>query len=154
MKVASIFNKVLYILFCILIITFICANLFVSCFISQYILKHFGFQFIFYSLFSIFIILSIITIIFLKNLTLRLKFAITISCFIFFSTLCNLPAIKEISNIKNCYKTGICAKGLKATTKDNINFIINKENCEKYNYIWNNLKQTCDLRSEKLNKTK
>ena len=154
MKIISITNKLLYLLLCILIIVFICSNLFVSCFISQHILKHFGIQFIFYSLFSVFIILSIITVIFLKNLTLRLKFVITILCFIFFTALCNLPAIKKISNIKNCYKTGICAKGLKATTKDNINFVINKENCEKYNYIWNNLKQTCDLRSEKLNKSK
>lgn len=154
MNTLNIFKKILYLLFCILLIIFICSNLFISCFISQHVLKHFGFQFILYAIFSIFIILSIITVIFLKNLTLRLKIVITLICSLLFLFLCNLPTMKKINNIKNCYKTGICAKGLNATTKDNINFVINKENCEKYNYNWNNLKQTCDLRSEKLNKSK
>ena len=154
MKIIHYFSKFLYLLFCILIILFICTNLFVLCFISQHIVKSFDFQLIFYFLLSVTIILVLISAIFSKKLSFRFKIFISMICFLTFIIFGNLPTIKKINDIKICYKTGICAKGLTATTKDNINFLINKGNCKKYNYTWNTLRQTCDLRSEKLNKTK
>ncbi len=154
MKLFEILKKILYIILCILIIIYISSNMFIVCFIAQHILKHIDFQVLFYFLFSIILILTIILGIFIKKITLRQKIFLTIGCIILFIIFEKLPSVDKTFKIKHCYKTGICAQGLKATTKDNINFVINKENCEKYNYEWNSLKKTCDLRSDKLNKSK
>lgn len=145
---------ILYTLLCALVSFFILSKLFVTCFIAQHILKHFDFQIVLYIIISIILVFTIFTVLFFKNLPLRQKIITVISCFIVFIIFSCLPEIKKINDIKICYKTGICAQGLDAETKDNITFKINKENCEKYNYKWNKFKHTCDLRSERLNKTK
>jgi len=148
MKQLKFYTTTLYIILSILISIFILSKLFIICFIAQHILKHFEFQLIIYVIISIFLILMILTSIFLKNLYFRIKIIIVIFCFLLFIVFGNMPATKKINNIQQCYKTGICAQGLDATTKDNTTFKINKENCQKYNYKWNNFKHTCDLRSE------
>ena len=44
-----------------------------------------------------------------------------------------------------CLDTGVCVQGLKVNTEYGL-IIVNKENCIKYNWIWDNKSKTCRMK--------
>ena len=61
--------------------------------------------------------------------------------FLFFS---GINYYKSFSEIDFCLDTGICVENLELNTEIG-KIIINKENCLKYNWEWNEEKRFCKL---------
>jgi hypothetical protein len=59
-----------------------------------------------------------------------------------------LPVLFLISYLKDdkdfCLDTAICKEGLEINTEHG-RILVNKENCEKYNWIWDDENKMCDM---------
>jgi len=58
-----------------------------------------------------------------------------------------LPSVKRQHDIDCCLDVGICAEGLEINTEYG-RTKINKENCLKYNWKWNEARKDCNIRYE------
>ena len=92
-----------------------------------------------YNFISIVFILLIILNIFKK--IPKLNLLIIIILWIIFN---KLPFINQVFNKDTCLDTSICKEGLEINTEYGL-VKINKENCLKYNWFWNDKKKSCNL---------
>lgn len=56
-----------------------------------------------------------------------------------------MPEVKYNMDLDMCYDDGLCSENIQVKT-DYGKVLINKENCIKYNWKWNEKKHFCDLR--------
>jgi len=92
-----------------------------------------------YNFISIVFILLIILNIFKK--IPKLNLLIIIVLWIIFN---RLPFINQVFDKDTCLDTSICKEGLEINTEYGL-IKINKENCLKYGWIWNDKKKSCNL---------
>ena len=92
-----------------------------------------------YNFISIVFILLIILNIFKK--IPKLNLLIIIILWIIFN---KLPFINQVFNKDTCLDTSICKEGLEINTEYGL-VEINKENCLKYNWVWDDKKKSCNL---------
>ena len=78
----------------------------------------------------------------MKALKLILKIIIVLILLIYFIYLI-LIALIDIDK-DTCLDSSICKEGLEINTEYGL-VKINKENCLKYNWIWNDKKKSCNL---------
>lgn len=57
-----------------------------------------------------------------------------------------MPEVKYNMDLDMCYDDGLCSENLEINT-DYGKVLINKENCIKYNWKWNDEKHFCSLRN-------
>ena len=56
-----------------------------------------------------------------------------------------LPDVTAMYDNLTCIDTSVCKEGIIFQTDKNV-FIINEENCNKFNYFWDKKNRTCNLR--------
>ena len=75
----------------------------------------------------------------------RRKFLLIVVLIITLGSVINLFLAEYWFNDKDfCLDTGVCTEGLELNTEHG-RIKINKENCLKYNYKWNDERKTCNL---------
>lgn len=129
--------NLLKLLFCLFI------TLFVSYFAILVIISKFDLQILLYEIISIFTIVGIWAVSFVKvkNRTTIIYAIIFISWFVLLNT---LPSVKKQIDIDDCLDSGSCSEGLFINTEYG-KIEINKENCLKYNWTWNEERKYCQL---------
>lgn len=125
--------KVLFTLLKLLFCLFI--TLFVSYFALLIFVSKLDLQILLYEIISIFMIIGVWIVAFIKvkNRTVIIYALIFIFWFVFLNT---LPSVKKQIDIDGCLDSGDCAEGLFINTEYG-KIEINKENCLKYNWICN-----------------
>ena len=94
---------------------------------------------ILYNLISVFFVILIILNLFNKIPKLNIFLII-----IFWIIINRLPFINKVFYKDTCLDTSICKEGLEINTEYGL-IKINKENCLKYNWVWDNEKKSCNL---------
>ena len=145
------FFIVVYTIFKILICLFITAFLaygFMNVAIRSILgYESWNLQIIFYLLFTIFTLIALWVIPFIK-LKLIIKIIPLILLVFHFQLPQLLPSVMYQFEQSSCVEDGICAEGTKITRKGQ-KIIINKESCLKYGWEWHEDRKWCDIRSKK-----
>lgn len=104
----------------------------------------FDWQILLYEIFSIFTIIGIWIVAFAK-VKKRTAIIYALIFILWFGFLDLLPSVKKQLDIDDCLDSGTCAEGLFINTEYG-KVEINKENCLKYNWTWNEEQQYCKLK--------
>lgn len=104
----------------------------------------FDWQILLYEIFSIFTIIGIWIVAFAK-VKKRTAIIYALIFVLWFGFLDLLPSIKKQLDIDDCLDSETCAEGLFINTEYG-KVEINKENCLKYNWTWNEEQQYCKLK--------
>lgn len=97
-----------------------------------------------YEYFSIFMIFATWAIFFVNNNNVY-KF-LYLCLFVLFMNIQNIfPSVDNAFKVDLCFDNGYCYEGLKITTQHGT-VIINKENCIKYGWEWNEKRKMCKMR--------
>ena len=141
-RVVKFLYKVLFTLLKLLFCLFI--TIFVSYFAVLIIFYKLDLQILLYEIFSIFTIIGIWIVAFakVKNRTAIIYALIFI---LWFGFLDLLPSVKKQFDIDDCLDSGACAEGLFINTEYG-KIEITKENCQKYNWTWNEKRKYCKLK--------
>lgn len=108
-----------------------------------FILYKYSFQINFYIALNL-ILLVYTFLVFIK--TKRLNFIIYIVLWVMLILSSKvLPDVIAINDNLMCIDNSVCKEGEIIKTAQ-VEFIINRENCNKFNYYWNEKNKTCDLR--------
>lgn len=59
-----------------------------------------------------------------------------------------LPDIKKHYDVDICLDSGICSEGIEVNTEKG-KILVNKENCNKYKYEWNEIKKYCNTNKKR-----
>ena len=105
--------------------------------------EEFDLQILFYIIFSIFIIIYTWRIPFVKTKTIT-KLIFLVSFITYFYIPQILPSIDHQWDKAICAEVGVCKEGLKIITEHG-EIKINKENCLKYNWEWDEDRKSCFL---------
>ncbi len=141
--------KILYSVFCTICTLFIAYNIFIVFAHSFFNDNGFDFQIILYTILSMMLILGFWSLIFLKIkpifqvLIFLLLLGIQIN---YLKLVLLLPSVNKIFSMELCIDMGICPEGIKMKNDEGVLFEINKENCSKYGYKWNDERRDCNLR--------
>ena len=134
--------KVLFTLLKLLFCLFI--TIFVSYFAVLIIFYKLDLQILLYEIFSIFTIIGIWVVAFAK-VKKRTTIIYTLIFILWFGFLDLLPSAKKQLDIDDCLDSGSCAEGLFINTEYG-KIEITKENCQKYNWTWNEKIKYCKLK--------
>ncbi len=108
--------------------------------------ERYHYQAFLYVLASFFIIIGFLYIIFFKTEKhVKIIFCILILIHIF--VVAKLPKVKRAFAKDTCLDIGICKEGLEIRNAEGNIVKINKENCLKYNWSWNEERKSCDVRA-------
>ncbi len=108
-------------------------------------LNEWDWQILLYLISAIFTILGLWAIFFIKT-KIYIKLIYAILFILHFNLHSFLPSVMKQLDHNFCLDTGICAQGLKINTEHG-RIKINKENCLKYGWEWDEKRKWCDLRS-------
>jgi hypothetical protein len=106
--------------------------------------EEFDLQLFFYTIFSIFIIIGVWRIPFVKTKTIT-KLIFLVSFITYFYMPQMLPSVMKQFDYIFYSDTGLCSEGLKIKAKDEI-IEMNKENCLKNHWKWNEEGKWCNTR--------
>lgn len=134
--------KVLFTLLKLLFCLFI--TIFVSYFAVLIIFYKFDLQILLYEIFSIFTIIGIWIVAF-EKVKKRTAIIYALIFILWFGFLDMLPSVKKQLDIDDCLDSGSCAEGLFINTEYG-KIEITKENCQKYNWTWNEERKYCKLK--------
>lgn len=143
--------KILYSIFSAICTLFVAYNVFVVSAHSLFTDNGFDFQIIIYFILSFFLVIGLWSLIFvkikpiLKVVIFLLLLGIQVN-YLKLATL--LPSINKIFDMELCIDMGICPEGIKMKNDEGVLFEINKENCIKYDYQWNEQNRSCDMNSK------
>ncbi len=104
----------------------------------------FDWQILLYEIFSIFTIIGIWIVAFVK-VKKRTAIIYALIFILWFGFLDMLPSVKKQLDIDDCLDSGSCAEGLFINTEYG-KIEITKENCQKYNWTWNEERKYCKLK--------
>ncbi len=95
-----------------------------------------------FSMFSIAAIISLWLFAF-KKIKMWVQLIIFIIVAIYFYGSLQFPVVQKGIDVNMCMDMGVCAEGIKFSDG-----IMTEEYCEENNYIWNDEKKYCDMRSK------
>ncbi len=149
----STFFKTLIRLFIIIIKLFLCLVITIFGLFRDYIIlaipHEFSWQILFYLFFAVIAISGIWVILFKK--TKKITKLIFLGLFItYFLSPKFLPSVMKTFQVDSCLSGGICTEGLEINTEHG-RIEINRENCLKYNWQWNENRKWCDVRGKNNN---
>lgn len=133
--------KVLFIILKLLFCLFI--TLFVGYFAVIISFGGFDWQILLYEIISIFTIVGIWIVPFVKVKN-RTAIVYVLMFILWFSSFNIIPSVKKQIDIDDCLDSGYCSEGLSINTEYGT-IEINKENCLKYNWTWNEEQKYCKL---------
>lgn len=140
-------NK-LYIIFCIISSFFVMFHTLII--LVHSIFADFDVQILLFIVFSVFMIASFWLLGFIR-ISIQVKILIFTALFFLLLNYINIsskiPTISKILDKDICLDTGICKEGLEVNTNHGL-VTINKENCIKYNWLWNEEKRYCNVEPE------
>ena len=138
-KFIQIFFNIIKILFAIFIIFF-----FITINLELMLGSKFSFQMMFYNIWSWFFIAFLFYVFFFKTKSIFHKLFVL---FLIIHILLTgyLPQVQKEFNIQDCIDNSTCVEGLKITTQHGT-ITINKENCIKYGWEWDEKRKMCQIR--------
>ena len=138
-KFIQIFFNIIKILFAIFLILF-----FMMINIELMLGSKFSFQMMFYNIWSCFFIIFLFYVFFFKTKPIFHKLFVL---FLIIHILLTgyLPQVQKEFNIHDCIDNSTCVEGLKIMTEQGT-ITINKENCIKYGWEWNEKRKMCQIR--------
>ena len=138
-KFIQIFFNIIKILFAIFIIFF-----FITINLELILGSTFSFQMIFYNIWSCFFIIFLFYVFFFKTKPMFHKLFVLLLVFNILLT-SYLPQVQKEFNIQDCLDNSNCVEGLKINTQHGT-ITINKENCIKYGWKWDEKRRMCKIR--------
>lgn len=150
-SILIIFIKTFYGVFCTICSLYTLLYLFVVLFHSIFSDGGFDFQIISFTLLSTALIVSFWALIFVK-----IKTPVKILIFLlllgiqlnYLKIAILLPSVNKIFKMELCVDMGICPEGIKMKNDEGVLFEINKGNCIKYGYEWDEQNRNCDMEIE------
>lgn len=73
-----------------------------------------------------------------------IKTSVIIAVILFNCSAKIVPDVKYAFDFETCFDIGVCREGLEIKTRHGL-MKVNKENCLKYNYVWNDKKKYCEM---------
>jgi len=143
--------KFTYGIFCTMFSLYIMFFLFIILLHSFFTDNGFDFQIIFFTFLSAALIIGFWSLIFVKKkplfkiLIFLLLLGVQLNYLKIFTL---LPSVKKIFDMELCIDMGICPEGIKMKNSEGVLFEINKENCIKYGYQWEEQNRSCDMEIE------
>lgn len=143
----SAFFTLLKIIFCLLFTAF--AGYFVSIITISVIVRpeYIDWQILLYIVINLLLMIGLWLISFIKTkLYIKIFYFIlfTLYFYSYFFFGISLPSVRYQFDQNYCVEDGICGEGT-YTYKDGQRIIINKENCLKYKWQWNEDSKSCDI---------
>lgn len=140
--------NILYIIFCVLGSGLVLFYTFIILFHA--IFTGFDVQILLFIVFSVFMIAGFWLLKFIR-ISIRFKIIIFTALFVLLLNYINLsskiPSVSKVLDKDICLDCGICKEGLELNTNYGL-VTINKENCMKYNWLWNEEKKYCNVEPE------
>lgn len=143
--------KILYGIFSAICTLYVAYNVFIVLAHSLFTDNGFDFQIILYIFLSFMLVIGLWSLIFvkIKPVFKFLIFLLLLSIQVNYLKLAILlPSVNKIFDMELCIDMGICPEGIKMKNEKGILFQINKENCIKYGYKWDEQNRSCDMEIE------
>lgn len=148
-KFAIIILKILYSSLCVVFTFFVAYRLLIVLVPSFFMPP--DFQIILYIILSTALIMGFWSLLFAKIKPVRkiLAFLFLLCIQLNYLEISNvLPSVRKIFDMELCMEMNICPEGIKIKNDEGVLFKINKENCIKYNYKWDEQNRSCDMNSK------
>ena len=141
------FVKILYCTTCSVFTLFIACHLFVVLANSIISVKNFDFQIILFTFLSILLIIGLWALLFVKiKIYAKFLFFLLLLCvqFKYLDISLFFPSVKKALDMEFCLDTRRCSEGLEVNTEHG-KVKINKDNCLKYDWKWDDSRKWCNL---------
>jgi len=148
-KIAIIILKILYSSLCVVFTFFVAYRLLIVLVPSFFMPPNF--QIILYIILSTALIMSFWSLLFAKIKPVRkiLVFLFLLCIQLNYIEISNvLPSVRKVFDMELCMEMNICPEGIKIKNDEGVLFEINKENCIKYKYKWDEQNRSCDMDME------
>lgn len=148
-KFAIIILKILYSSLCVVFTFFVAYRLLIVLVPSFFMPP--DFQIILYIILSTALIMGFWSVLFAKIKPVRkiLAFLFLLCIQLNYLEISNaLPSVRKIFDMELCMEMNICPEGIKMKNDEGVLFEINKENCIKYGYKWDEQNRNCDMNSD------
>ena len=143
--------KILYSIFAAICTLFVAYNIFIVSAHSLFTDNGFHFQIILYIILSLALVIGFWSLIFVKIkppakiLIFLLLLGIQLN---YLKIAILLPSVNKVFKMELCVDMGICPEGIKIKNDNGVLFEINKGNCVKYGYKWDEQNRNCDMEIE------
>lgn len=148
-KFAIIILKILYSSLCVVFTFFVAYRLLIVLVPSFFMPP--DFQIILYIILSTALIMGFWSLLFTKIKPVRkiLTFLFLLCIQLNYLEISNaLPSVRKIFDMELCMEMNICPEGIKIKNDEGVLFEINKENCIKYKYKWDEQNRSCDMNTK------
>lgn len=143
--------KIIYSIFAVICTLFVAYNMFIVLAHSFFTDNGFDFQIILYIIVSNALIMGFWSLLFVKIKPVRkiLAFLFLLCIQLNYLEISNaLPSVRKVFDMELCMEMNICSEGITMKNDEGVLFEINKENCIKYDYKWDEQNRSCDMEIE------